>query len=425
MKRIGIDAGASSVKLELMDEDGILRWTEYRMYHGKSKEVLLQLLRETAEKYGIGLEEKVKYAVCGELAHLIIGPDFHENETDLLIRSAKSLYPKAEGIIGLGSQKTAWIRLNQGKAPEISRNGNCSSGTGAFFEEQAGKLGIAVEDISDLVQKADEIPFIAGRCSVFSKTDMIHKMQEGASMPNLLNGLCHALVRNFKSTVLRNQAVQTPVLLCGGVMKNAGVLSALQEQLKLSDEDIIPCEHGPVLPAIGAAFAAEREIVFEEILAFLQRKDSAKHSSSLRPLADDIRAEDQAADPVCDLIPGNYYLGIDIGSTSINLVLIDQACRVYDVRYIRNTGNPLSLIQSEIEELNHRLPSEVRIVKTAVTGSGRDHIAARIGADLAINEITAQTAGALLSHPEADTVFEIGGQDSKYMSVKDGRMQDF
>ncbi|MCF0260074.1 MAG: hypothetical protein HUJ54_09470, partial [Erysipelotrichaceae bacterium] len=425
MNRIGIDAGASSVKLVLTDENGTLRYSVCRLHHGKSKEVLLELLCKLAETFAIEPDEAVKYAVCGQLSHLMGSPDGHENETDMLIRAARNLYPQAASIISLGSQKTAYIRLNSGKAPDISRSGNCSSGTGAFFEEQAGKLGIAVEEISDLVRQADEVPFIAGRCSVFSKTDMIHKMQEGVSMPNLLNGLCHALARNFKSTVLRNQPVETPVLLCGGVMKNAGATAALKEQLKLNDADLVSCSDPSILQAFGCALTARREIEWSDLLASVQQTETAARQTSLAPLADYALPEDRKADPVCSLIPGNYYLGIDIGSTSINLVLIDQTYKVYDLRYVRNTGNSLSVVKDEIEALNRRLPEDVRIVKTAVTGSGREQIAAAIGADLAINEITAQTAGAVLHWPDADTVFEIGGQDSKYMSVKDGRMQDF
>ena len=122
---------------------------------------------------------------------------------------------------------------------------------------------------------------------------------------------------------------------------------------------------------------------------------------------------------------GKTYLGIDIGSTSINLVLIGEDDRMQYYTYIKNTGNPLKLVRAEMEKMKAEMPEGCSIEGIAVTGSGREYIARELGASITINEITAQTEGALLSHPETDTVFEIGGQDSKYMSVRNGHMDNF
>jgi activator of 2-hydroxyglutaryl-CoA dehydratase len=116
---------------------------------------------------------------------------------------------------------------------------------------------------------------------------------------------------------------------------------------------------------------------------------------------------------------------VDIGSTSINLVLINEKKEVLYYSYIKNLGKPMELVQAEIERMKSQFPKGVEIEKIAVTGSGRERVGKAIGAGLIINEITAQTEGAVLFHPETETIFEIGGQDSKYMSLKNGKMSDF
>ena len=272
------------------------------------------------------------------------------------------------------------------------------------------------------------MPNIAGRCSVFSKTDMIHRMQEGVPTADILLGLCYALVRNFRSAILRNQPPALPVYLAGGVMKNAGVLRAIRELMGLTDADILLDERTDFLGALGAALKADEcgeALTVQALIDGILRKTAVAEDDSLPPLAPFCREDDSPEFVTVPYVPGEETcLGIDVGSTSINLVLLNARRQVIYYSYVKTLGKPLDIVRRELEKLHAAVPG-LEKPRICVTGSGREYIGREIGAELVINEITAQTEGALMSRPETDTVFEIGGQDSKYMACRDGKMTDF
>lgn len=424
MYKLGIDIGAASCQYVLMDEHGSVKRRASVMHHNRIRSCLLDFADAIAGE--IGSETEVQLAICGTMKHLAgLKEKYSAGEALSLCRAAAEEYPQAGSYIVIGAQKTMYIVPSEGKEPEIRHNSNCSSGTGSFFEEQAGRLQIPLEEISDTVSRARTVPQIAGRCSVFSKTDIIHHMQEGVSTPDLLLGLCYALVRNYKASILRNRPVTKPVLLCGGVMRNAGVITALKELLSLSEGDYILPEEPVYLPAEGCAMSAVHTISVRSISEGIRSTGNAVADSGLPPLYPLQRSEDKMEFPVTKAVPGPSYLGIDIGSTSINLVLINEEKEVLYYSYVRNTGSPLDIVNSEIRKMKRQLPEGTELTEMAVTGSGREYVGQQIGAGLVINEITAQTEGSTLFSPDTDTIFEIGGQDSKYMFLQDGRMTDF
>ena len=423
MLRLGIDIGASTCQFVLMREDGSVLYRKSTLHRNKVRALVIKTLSAIRTTAG---ENPVLLSVCGSMSHLLGLPsDFAASEVLALLAGVRRFYPRAGSCVVIGAQHTLYVEQEAGKEPLIRRNSNCSSGTGSFFEEQAGRLEIKLEDISELVQQAKSVPHIAGRCSVFSKTDMIHHMQEGIPTADLLLGLCYALVRNYRANILQNRTVKKPVLLCGGVMKNAGVLRALRELLDLKDEDILLDEDCDYLPALGCALLAKRSMPIDTLLQTVQNAVATVSDSGLPPLYPFRDEADHFDYRTAPMTPGKVWLGVDVGSASINLVLINASKEVLYYRYVRNTGKPLELIRTEIERMKADLPKGTAIEKIAVTGSGRERIGQAIGADLMINEITAQTEGAVLFHPETGSIFEIGGQDSKYMSVKKGKMTDF
>lgn len=422
MLRLGIDIGASSCQFILLREGDVL-YRKSVLHHNKVRTTVLTILPEVQREIGA---ETVLLSICGTMAHLFgLSADYVISEVLALNTGIQHFYPHAGSCVMIGAQNTLYIERDSDREPVIRRNSNCSSGTGSFFEEQAGRLEIDLEDISELVRRAKSVPHIAGRCSVFSKTDIIHHMQEGTPSADLLLGLCYALVRNYKANILQNRAVKRPVLLCGGVMKNAGILQAIRELLELKDEDILLDENSDYLLALGCALMATKHISAEELGNAVQNAPAVIRDSGLKPLYAFRSDADRFDYQTAPILPGRAWLGVDIGSASINLVLLSEKKDVLYYRYVRNTGNPLELVRMEIEKMKAAMPKEITIEKIAVTGSGRERVGKYIGADLIINEITAQAEGAILFRPETDTVFEIGGQDSKYISLKNGKMSDF
>ena len=426
---IGIDAGAYSIQLAVLSPEGEILYKSERAHNKKIKETAVSMINEAAAALSCPAEEKLPVCAVGSMAHLLNLPQTAlRSEQSALTEALTRFEPRAASAILLGAQRTMYACRPDGTHYEIRKNSNCSAGTGAFFEEQASRLQLSLEDISSVVVGAKTVPNIAGRCSVFSKTDMIHRMQEGVPTADILLGLCYALVRNFKSSILGNRRPETPVFLAGGVMKNAGVVKALKELLALGDEDIVLDENSAFHGALGAALMAGRhgeETTLAALAETVSRKTAAADDDCLPPLSTYITDADSPEFSTVPLIPGeDTFLGIDVGSTSINLVLLNQKQQVIYYSYVKTLGRPLDIVRAELEKL-HAAVSGSKSCRICVTGSGREYIGKEIGADLVMNEITAQTQGALISNPDTDTVFEIGGQDSKYMSCRDGKMTDF
>ena len=166
-------------------------------------------------------------------------------------RGQRLFFPAVVPIVDIGGESSRYITDLDAAPVRFAANSSCSAGTGSFFEDQMTRLEIELEDYSEAVAAADSIPRIAGRCTVFAKTDIIHRQQEGAATAEILLGLAYAMVRNFKGSVMRKLPVVEPMVFSGGVAFNAGVRHALCDILKLpflkySDES-------PCLSAIGCA----------------------------------------------------------------------------------------------------------------------------------------------------------------------------
>ncbi len=416
-----IDAGAFSVKMVFINAAGNVKKSE-KSHHNRIKEISLQML----EEFNFSETDEVELCVTGYAASLLVEEKFIQEQQIALENYLKSK-SLAKSLIYLGAQNTFYITKNSDSVFDTRKNSNCSAGTGAFFEEQATRLSIPLEKISQTVKEANSIAQIAGRCSVFSKTDMIHRMQEGESTANILLGLCYALVRNVKSTLLHNKDVEKKVLLCGGLTKNSGVVRAFKDLFKLNDTDFILDEDSVFAAALGLYNLAEKSILIRELKNQIETKKILQQKSVYEPLSNFVSNKDFPEFNLYDFDEKEKtFLGIDIGSTSTNLVLINSKNQMIYYSYVKTSGKPLDVVKSELDKLHKKYPSlKLNKPKIAVTGSGREYIGKEINANLVINEISAQVQGSVLEFPDTDTVFEIGGQDSKYMSVKNGRMIDF
>ncbi|WP_322155382.1 acyl-CoA dehydratase activase [Paratractidigestivibacter sp.] len=447
---VGIDAGASSVKVVAVADAGEkdaapdLLWSRRAPHHGNAAAQARELLAAMAADLGIVGCEGV--CVTGSAAESLIevSPDLPALEDVPAIASgAAALYPHARSVIAIGGQNACYIHgIGAGEVPQFSMNESCASGTGSFFEDQMTRLGLSIEDYSDLVSGAKEVPRISGRCSVFAKTDIIHRQQEGAPVRDILLGLCYAMVKSFKALIVRGLPVEAPVVLAGGVSLNAGVVRAVREVFGLAEGGLICDEQALFAQATGAALharGAEKAADLEGLLAALADAgtDAARASAAdalprLAPLPKGgyvvtegfLATPRELWEPAAD---GRVHatLGIDVGSTSTNLVLLDRQGRLLDAQYLRTAGDARNAVREGLASLGERLGDTVAVDAVVTTGSGRGLMAKFVGADAAVDEITCQAAGAAHADPQVDTVFEIGGQDSKYISLSDGAVVDF
>ena len=449
MQSLGIDLGASTIKVVRLQGETI-EYTEVRKHFGR----ILPVLREMLTKACPDPKEWMAVGVTGSNARILTedAPGIcYLGDIPAVTEGIHRLVPEAGSVIEIGSQGARFITNLQEKAPDFAVNEHCAGGTGSFFEDQMSRLGMQLEDYSDVVRQARSIPRLSGRCAVFAKTDIIHRQQEGVTTPDILLGLCYAMVRNYKATIVKNLPVKKPVVFTGGVTENAGMKQAIKEVFNLTDEELIIPKLARFSGAVGVAHHAAKKSLEDSMLtevtgemiekdaalqgifcngelleAFMadgERRQRGRHSSLPKLV---LREGTDLSEPVAThSIPADgCALGIDIGSTSTDLVITDQRGTLIDFQYLRTAGNPERAVRNGLAAIREKY-GDITFTAVGITGSGRERLGRMMGADAIRDEITAQAKAAAFVDSKVDTVFEIGGQDSKYISIRDGEVCDF
>jgi len=252
---LGIDVGSVSTNLVLIDDELTVVEALYIRTRGRP----IEAVQEGLEKLGGSVPAGVRVGGVGttgsgrQLAAVIAGADVVKNEITSHAVAAMRFVPGARTVIEIGGQDSKIIILRDGVVADFGMNTICAAGTGSFLDQQAARLGIPIEQFGDVALKAMSPVRIAGRCAVFAESDMIHKQQMGHKVPDILYGLCQALVRNYLNNVAKGKDIKSPVVFQGGVAANAGIRRAFEEALGLP---VTVPEHYHVMGAIGAAMLA-------------------------------------------------------------------------------------------------------------------------------------------------------------------------
>jgi predicted CoA-substrate-specific enzyme activase len=414
-----------------------LALSEYRRIAGSPIQSTYDLLQEFYEVVPEAEVEGMRVTGSGSRTIAKVLGLFFENEFKAIARMMAEFYPHVRTVFEIGGESSKYIRLEGGSIADYDRSGECAAGTGSFLDQQALRMQYSVEDVGAVVTGAKCAARIAGRCSVFAKSDMIHAQQKGYSPAEILRGLCDAVARNFKSSIVKSRKVEGPAALIGAVSQNAGVAAALREAFGLAEPDglLIPPEFA-WCSAIGTAILEAEEPRKRSILEIhrLRQHDSSAAAQDSQPLRTEnvVQLRDRVGVyvPPADGAPIPAYLGLDIGSVSTNVVVIDDLGAVIHDIYLRTAGRPIEAVQQGLTEVRQRWGNRLRVLGVGTTGSGRELIAEFAGADVVNDEITAHKTGALhISHTlggePVDTIFEIGGQDSKFISIENGVVVDF
>jgi predicted CoA-substrate-specific enzyme activase len=257
---LGIDVGSVSTNLVVIDPQGEVLVSVYLRTQGQPIKVVQDGMRQVEETLrGMDVE------VCGvgatgsarTLTGVIVGADTVKNEITAHAVAASHLVPDVRTVLEVGGQDSKIILLRDGIVVDFAMNTVCAAGTGSFLDHQAERLNIPIEEFGELALQSQTPVRIAGRCSVFAESDMIHKQQMGHPMPDIIAGLCDALVRNYLNNVGKGKDVQSPVLFQGGVAANVGIRAAFEKALGL--EVTVP-EYFGVMGAIGAAMLSRSAV---------------------------------------------------------------------------------------------------------------------------------------------------------------------
>jgi predicted CoA-substrate-specific enzyme activase len=417
--------------------------SRYRRVQGSPIQSTFDLLKEL---YDFVPEEDVEgVRVTGSGSQMIakVLGIYFENEFRAIAKGLRVFYPQVRTVFEMGGEASKYLRLDPnitGKhlgIVDYQTSGECAAGTGSFIDQQASRLLYSIEEVGAAACAASCAARIAGRCSVFAKTDMIHAQQKGYTTDQILRGLCDAVARNFRSSLVKGRAIVPPVAFIGGVAMNQGVRNALREAFKLKESDLLIPEHYAWLGAMGAAILEAEEFrkrSFKRIHQLRQHEASRKNFACSDPLSmQGVLLLRDRAKPVKLPTPGERvetYLGIDIGSVSTNLVVIDANGNLLKEIYLPTQGRPIEVVDRGLKEIEAELGASLDIRGVGTTGSGRELIGELVGADTVNDEITAHKTGAMhvcerMGMEPVDTIFEIGGQDSKFIRINKGVVVDF
>ncbi len=425
------------------DHQSVLLLSRYRRIKGEPVLAAFDLLGKFLAALNPVGELKIAITGSGGKALANVFSAAYVNEFQVIAQGISLLQPDARTILEIGGDTSKYIKLEpdpeNGKLTiaDYEKNGDCAAGTGSFMDQQSSRLLYDIEDVGDVVMQADKSAAIAGRCSVFAKSDMIHAQQKGFKPPEILKGLCEAVVRNFRGTITKGKDIIPPVAFIGGVAANKGVTLALQSVFKLTDSQLIIPKYFKWIEAIGAALIAGHEQKSISAVALLdiisENRQLNRSFTTSDPISSDklVLLRDRVKRYQ---LPENEkvrcYLGIDIGSVTTKLVLIDENEDLVHEIYTRTQARPIEVVSEGLKQIEHAFGDKVTIIGTGTTGSGRELIGELIGADIIKDEITAHKTGAMnvsekLTGKKVDTIFDIGGQDSKYISIENGVVVDF
>jgi predicted CoA-substrate-specific enzyme activase len=347
-------------------------------------------------------------------------------------------FPDVRSIIEIGGQDSKYILINKKESGKHyvenhMFNGICSAGTGAFLDQQCLRMGLSIETFSDMAYRAAVVPSIAGRCSVFAKSDMVHLQQKGTTQEEIAAGLCHALARNYLGTLLKGKLPPKPILFQGGLASNRGMVRAFSRILQLPEYEIHIPAHHRTSGAYGAALSSfknhlKTKIKIKDLLPISTFTiPSEEHAGALarlkRPEIISVPAADTGNDAATDMKSG--WIGLDIGSVATKGVLINGVEEILLRHVVPTKADPIEAARNIFTFFSERLRSDFVLKGLYATGSGRYTVKHIYSADGTVDEISAQTKGALKYFPDVDTIFEIGGQDSKFIRIKDGVLRDF
>ncbi len=255
---IGIDVGSISTKGVVVDRGFNVLASQYLRTMGNPIDSIRRLLAELGGQVGSGVRV-LGAGTTGSarrLAGVMVQADIVKNEIITHAVAASHFYPEVRTVIEIGGQDSKIIILRDAIPVDFAMNTVCAAGTGSFLDHQATRLGRPIEDFGALALRAKNRVNIAGRCTVFAESDMIHKAQLGISTEDIVAGLCDAIVRNYMNTVAKGKEIHPLILFQGGVAANVGVKKAFE--LMLGHDVLVP-EHFLVMGAVGAAIVASEE----------------------------------------------------------------------------------------------------------------------------------------------------------------------
>lgn len=428
--KIGIDVGSTTVKLVILDDHNELLFKKYQRHFSDVIPTVITVLKEASLDYG---EQLAQVAITGSAGMGLaeaLSVQFVQ-EVIACTQAIEDFIPQTNVAIELGGED-AKITFFEGTL-EQRMNGSCAGGTGAFIDQMASLLETDATGLNELAKNYQQIYPIASRCGVFAKTDVQPLINEGAAREDIAASVFQAVVNQTIAGLASGRKIKGNIAFLGGPLT---FLSELRqrfiETLHLSPQQIIFPEDSQLFVAIGAALLAEKdqEQTLNEIVNVLKKgeKQALQPSNTLPPLFQskeeyqEFKSRHEKNVATYKSLAkhhGPVFLGIDAGSTTSKLILIDEKGAILYQHYDNNRGKPLETAMEVLRDIYQQLPIDCYIAKACVTGYGEHLLKHALKIDLGEVETVAHYKAANFFQPGVDFILDIGGQDMKAMTIKD------
>ncbi|WP_394866726.1 acyl-CoA dehydratase activase-related protein [Paraclostridium bifermentans] len=427
---IGIDIGSTTVKVIVLDDSKNMIFKSYKRHLSDIKNSVISLLSEAYDSVG---DNRVSVVITGS-GGMKLAKKLNVEFVQEVIASTKAIEtynPETDVVIELGGEDAKIIYLTNGI--EQRMNGICAGGTGSFIDQMAILLKTDAKGLNDLAKDYKNIYSIAARCGVFAKTDIQPLINEGARKEDIAASIFHAVVVQTISVLACGRKIKGNVAFLGGPLY---FLSELRNRfidvLKLEKGNIIFPENAQLYIAMGAALSYKNDyMLFSDLIKNIESLKDIEDvvSSEIKPLFDNEREyelfKNRHKKNIVKSIDissykGKCFLGIDAGSTTTKVALIDEGGNLLFSEYKSNEGNPLRSTIGILNNLYSKLPSEAKIVNSVVTGYGEGLIKSALKVDFGEIETIAHYKGAKFFSPKVDFILDIGGQDMKCLKINQG-----
>ena len=426
--RVGLDIGSTTIKCVVLNDAGQIVYSTYERHFSHILEKGRALLEKVAAEYlpdgraylaisgsaGMGLADSCRVPFVQEVFATRV--------------AANRLTPGTDCIIELGGEDAKILFLTNGT--EVRMNGSCAGGTGAFIDQMATLLKMSAEEMNKAAEQAQRTYTIASRCGVFAKSDVQPLINQGARTEDIAASIYKAVVNQTIAGLAQGRPIQGNILYLGGPLTFSTVLrKSFDEALGVTGT----CPENSLLyVALGAALYADKEFVLSDVAAALDEYAATATYASEPPLfASKEEYEVFHARHMSHSVPrvafgaqcGPVHIGIDSGSTTVKLVVVDEQSQILYTNYQPNLGNPLPLIRQQLLKIYKEHPG-LKVASVTTTGYGEELVKNAFRCDFGLVETVAHFTAAKYFMPDVDFIIDIGGQDMKCFKIEDGAISN-
>ena len=425
--RIGMDVGSTTIKCVVLDDADRIVYSTYQRHYSHITQKARELLAMVARDHVPG--GRARLAISGSAGMgLAEGAGVPFVQEVFATRVAvKRLVPQADVVIELGGEDAKILFLTGGT--EVRMNGSCAGGTGAFIDQMATLLKLSADQMDQEAQKAQKTYTIASRCGVFAKSDVQPLINQGARTADVAASIYQAVVNQTIAGLAQGRPITGNVLYLGGPLTFSSVLRRSFDQ-SLGVTGLLP-ENSLLFVSLGAAFYADQTLELGQVIQRMGQRTGGEYASQPPLFASRQEYEEFHARHARATVPrkpfapgcGPVHIGIDAGSTTVKLVVIDQDANILFTDYQPNLGNPVPLLRDTLRRLYVDHPG-LQVASATTTGYGEELVKNAFGADQGVVETVAHFTAAKYFMPDVDFIIDIGGQDMKCFKIEHGAISD-